>query len=422
MQEVTTIKVALSHFIFSGEPVNLVRALSSQLQVGERRLEDKNIPGFTLISRKETQDVYLALIGELAGTRVPTSIMGVTLVFIDVFIWSATHKTLFVVMSIVGGLASAAKILLMHVQKRRYGQRDVSVSEAERFEKLHFFVTSIIAASVGTVVAAAFSYGEPNIKSLATGLLFGYCSGVASRTAIRPTIATVALLLAAIPAITAATFATTVTDNMLALMFGIFLLGGIDTVRHVYKSSLRQLTNQLEMARLARNDPLTGLANRLGLREAYHAAARLHGGMAVHCFDLDGFKAVNDQYGHAAGDTILVSVAQRLRALAPLNTTIARVGGDEFVVLQAGLSNTIEAEHVAKDIIDSFSMPFATENGMIAIGASLGLSISFSNENLDELMRSADEASYFVKRKGGGVEIAADLQVRSANSRRFRIR
>lgn len=358
--------------------------------------------------RKESEDVYLTLIADLASTAVPTCIMGLTLLAVDWFAWTTTGEAFFLAAAIAGGLGSIAKLALMFIQKRTHSRHELRMRDAARWEASHAIATAVVAASVGAVLAGAFFRPDADLQILATALLFGYCSGVVSRLAIRPKIAILALVLAGAPAIFAATFANTAAHSILAVMFSVFLVGAVDTVRHLYHSAIRHITSRLEMARLARNDPLTGLANRLGLREAYRAASHLRGSLAVHCLDLDGFKSVNDKFGHAVGDAVLTNVAQRLLGLAPPSATVARFGGDEFVILQPGISQSLEAEFLAAEIVNVLSQPFVIESETIEIGASLGLSVASTNSDFDELLRRADEASYLVKRNGGGVAVASE--------------
>lgn len=373
----------------------------------------------TVIFQKESEDVYLALIEELASTLVPTSIMGFTLVVVDWFAWTATGNSVFLAAAIAGGLGSAAKISLMIMQKQNFTLTINRVNSAARLETMHGIATFAVAASVGSVSATAFCQQDPNLKILSTGLLFGYCSGVVSRTAIRPKIAILALSLATTPAIFAATLAKSPAQNILAVMFGIFLLGAIESVRYIYLSTVRHITSRLEMSKLARNDPLTGLANRLALRDAYRDASKTTKNIAIHCIDLDGFKSVNDRFGHEAGDAVLTNVAQRLLEIAPHNATVARFGGDEFVILQPEISKILEAELIAKQIVNALTMPFYIQGQPVEVGASLGLSIGKANIPLEELLRLADEASYFVKRNGGGVAVASTPHF-SPVSERFR--
>lgn len=377
--------------------------------------------GRTVVFRKEAEDVYLALIDDLARTLLPTSIMGITLIIVDLFAWASTGNTIFLVAAIGGGCGSAAKILLMFVHKRNRLQHKNRLKNAERLEVMLGTATFAVAASVGSVLAAAFSQQEPNLQTLATGLLFGYCSGVVSRNAVRPKIAIIALVLSVAPAIFAAALINSPAQHILAFMFGIFLIGALETVRHIYLSTVRHITSRIEMAKLARNDPLTGLANRLALREAFREASLVTSNVAIHYLDLDGFKSINDHFGHAAGDEILVNVAQRLSELAPSNATVARFGGDEFVILQIEISESFEAEMLAEKIVTSLAKPFIMQSATVEVGASLGLSVGSTSTQLEKLLQSADEASYFIKRNGGGVAVASNANI-SLVSERFMTR
>jgi GGDEF domain-containing protein len=137
-----------------------------------------------------------------------------------------------------------------------------------------------------------------------------------------------------------------------ALLLGAFGLGAIEMVNHLYRTTLQQLTTKAELAHLARQDALTGLANRICLRERFDyemvKLRRSREFMALHFLDLDRFKAVNDNHGHPMGDALLKLVADSLNRLLRAGDTAARPGGDEFVVLQANLRDPGEAEMLVR--------------------------------------------------------------------------
>ena len=157
---------------------------------------------------------------------------------------------------------------------------------------------------------------------------------------------------------------------------------------------------------LSLRDPLTGLANRRFLDEnAKHliaGAKRSQAHMAVLAVDLDDFKAVNDQYGHAAGDAVLVTAAQRMKQLLREADVIARLGGDEFVIVLSQVENAEAAREVAGRVVDSLCQPIPLAGGATArIGASVGVAMCCAdNETLDELFKKADAALYAAKREG----------------------
>lgn len=163
---------------------------------------------------------------------------------------------------------------------------------------------------------------------------------------------------------------------------------------------------------LALYDPLTRLANRtlLGdrLQTAIAQARRSNGRFGLLFIDLDGFKAVNDTFGHDAGDDLLASLAGRLRACVRESDTVARIGGDEFVVLLYGLSgDAAEAEEaaqvVADKIIHATARPEAWQGHMLQVGASIGLAMfPDDGETADALLTRSDDAMYAAKQAGKG--------------------
>ena len=164
-----------------------------------------------------------------------------------------------------------------------------------------------------------------------------------------------------------------------------------------------------EMESLARHDPLTGLANRRLLVEhaehAFASARRDNERLAVLFIDLDRFKPINDNLGHAVGDLLLKAVAERIRGVIRESDTPARIGGDEFVVLLEMIQDDVDAQTVAEKIRVALNQPFEIvghgEEHRIAVSACIG--IAFYPEDgtdLIELSRHADEAMYRAKESG----------------------
>jgi len=157
---------------------------------------------------------------------------------------------------------------------------------------------------------------------------------------------------------------------------------------------------------LAQYDDLTGLANRALLRDRLAralAAARRHGSLvAVMVLDLDGFKRVNDTLGHAAGDRLLVEVAERLRVRVRETDTVARLGGDEFALVIEDLSRPEHATFVARKLLDALEPPIRLDGREARVGASLGVALyPRDGEDPAVLLRLADAAMYAVKAEGG---------------------
>ena len=159
--------------------------------------------------------------------------------------------------------------------------------------------------------------------------------------------------------------------------------------------------------RVAHHDSLTGLPNRLlfndRLSQAISLARRDSRQFALLYLDLDRFKPVNDRLGHAAGDELLRSVAERIRHQVRESDTVARVGGDEFAVILPDIARRAEAETVARKIIGALSAPFqlGSYGHGIEIGTSIGIAVYPADAaDVDALVKAADAAMYGAKRAG----------------------
>jgi diguanylate cyclase (GGDEF)-like protein/PAS domain S-box-containing protein len=154
----------------------------------------------------------------------------------------------------------------------------------------------------------------------------------------------------------------------------------------------------------AAHDPLTDLPNRTSLLEtlehALKRASRTELHVAVLFIDLDRFKLVNDALGHAAGDELLISVAQRLRATLRASDVATRTGGDEFVVVCTDLRSPVEAEHVAHRIALTLSTPFSVGGREVFVSASIGIAVADALSTPTGLVRDADAAAYRAKERG----------------------
>jgi diguanylate cyclase (GGDEF)-like protein len=162
-----------------------------------------------------------------------------------------------------------------------------------------------------------------------------------------------------------------------------------------------------ELSRQAFHDPLTDLPNRALFKDRLqHALARTRRGgqsVAVLLLDLDGFKQINDSFGHEAGDQVLIAVSQRLRACLRPADTVARLGGDEFTILLEDIAALDEATRVAKRIADSLRTSFMVEGNETTVSTSIGIALN-EPRDLDpsDILRNADRAMYEAKSRGNG--------------------
>ncbi len=159
-----------------------------------------------------------------------------------------------------------------------------------------------------------------------------------------------------------------------------------------------------EMWKQANFDALTELPNRTLLndriRQALAQTERRNLVVGVLFMDLDRFNPVNDTYGHAAGDLLLQEVARRLQACVRAGDTVARVGGDEFVILLPMLENVQIPQTIAARILDAMNTPFHLEGVVVQISASIGVTCSSGGEQVDDILKSADTAMYQAKKSG----------------------
>jgi diguanylate cyclase (GGDEF)-like protein/PAS domain S-box-containing protein len=169
-------------------------------------------------------------------------------------------------------------------------------------------------------------------------------------------------------------------------------------------SLIKQYQEKIE--HIAFHDSLTGLPNRLLIADRLHQAlahsARSGHRLAVCCLDLDGFKPVNDTYGHEAGDRLLVEIAKRLQTCIRANDTAGRLGGDEFVLLLTHLDNTEEFGRALQRVMEAVKQPVAIDKVLQAtVSASIGIALFPQNgTDPDTLLRHADQAMYLAKQSG----------------------
>jgi diguanylate cyclase (GGDEF)-like protein/PAS domain S-box-containing protein len=184
-------------------------------------------------------------------------------------------------------------------------------------------------------------------------------------------------------------------------------LATLERARDLASLAIDRDARTKELGRLALHDTLTGLPNRaLAQDRLEHALERLaqddDGLVAVLFVDLDRFKLVNDGLGHETGDELLIAVSRRLASTVRRQDTIARIGGDEFVVLCEDLHSEDEAVELADRAAQAFAEPFALSRAEVTVSASIGIAVtSRSSDRASNLLQDADAAMYRAKRRGG---------------------
>ncbi|MGR8930100.1 MAG: putative bifunctional diguanylate cyclase/phosphodiesterase [Gammaproteobacteria bacterium] len=164
--------------------------------------------------------------------------------------------------------------------------------------------------------------------------------------------------------------------------------------------------HQKEIEEIAFHDSLTSLPNRPLLadrmQQALAIVQRNQTLLAVACLDLDGFKAVNDAYGHSAGDSLLIEASHRLLSCVRVSDTVARLGGDEFAILLSGIESRAHCEATLQRILSALTIPYHIENNhTVSISGSIGYTIfPDDSSDPDTLLRHADQAMYAAKQAG----------------------
>ncbi|MEJ7933294.1 GGDEF domain-containing protein [Sphingobium sp. AN558] len=307
---------------------------------------------------------------------------------------------------------TCARVLLIRGYHRAGGAAQ-AIPKLSQWEKRYALMTYAFAILLAGLNVRALTVHQPLIHLTTISLVFTFGAGIVSRNASRPRLCVVSLLLAVVPTAAALLLhAFSPYDELLHAQFfaleAILLLAvtgmSFASVRHLYDASVDHLTTKHDLAKLARFDALTGLPNRLLLREAFQANLKLGASpdhLAVHYLDLDGFKAINDRYGHPAGDQMLVEVARRLKSAVRSTDTACRLGGDEFLLLQSHVQHAHHADLLARRVIKQLGEPYLIDGIEMRISASAGIAIAPDHgSDLERLIRCADAALYRSKARG----------------------
>ncbi len=193
---------------------------------------------------------------------------------------------------------------------------------------------------------------------------------------------------------------------LIAAAFALAFLAWIVVLRRRVEQQTKALRESEDRLRhLSEHDALTGLPNRLLLNErlamAVIRAQRFEGGLGVLMLDLDGFKEINDLYGHQAGDTVLIETARRVLQVVRLTDTVARIGGDEFIVLLCDLGDSREAESIAAKIVMTVSSPIDLGGVAVSVTVSVGVCM-YPQGGADprSLLHNVDASMYAAKARG----------------------
>jgi diguanylate cyclase (GGDEF)-like protein len=359
-------------------------------------------------------DVLGELVGMMFTALPPVIVMGIATVGMAALFATLNEGLLFPLLTAAcfGMAVTRAGVILAY--RHRIAGPPLSSAEIKLWESRYAWSSYGFALILGLLNVAALLGDQVLSHMLVVGLTFGYGAGLATRTAVRPAICTISLLLAVVPTLFgllakagelglqgAAVYLTQ------ALLLATFTVAGLETVAYLYRTTLQHLVTKRDLVRLSRQDMLTGLPNRLLLQDRFEAdiidLQRSGHLVALLALDLDRFKAANDQFGHLVGDALLQAVAKRLRNTVAEQDTVARIGGDEFVVVQTGIRHDDEASTLAHRIVRVISAPYQINQNKVQIGVSIGIAIAPRDGlELEKLASCADAALYIAKRQGRG--------------------
>jgi diguanylate cyclase (GGDEF)-like protein len=260
--------------------------------------------------------------------------------------------------------------------------------------------------------------GTPHNAIIAHRVSHGILKGDTGGAAVEEKIVT----LGQLPATTISSRTDELADGRLICVTRQPMTGGGWVATH--DDVTEQRRSEAKISHMALHDALTDLPNRALLNEHLeHALARVKRGeiVATHLLDLDYFKNVNDTLGHPVGDKLLTMVAERLRGLIRDADTIARMGGDEFAILQLGIAQPSDATSLAQRVIEVVGEPYDIDGHQVIIGTSIGIAVGPADGlSPDPLLRNADLALYRAKSHGRGTvcffesEMDAQMQARRA--------
>jgi diguanylate cyclase (GGDEF)-like protein len=202
-------------------------------------------------------------------------------------------------------------------------------------------------------------------------------------------------------------------SGILALLIATAIGATVFAVRRYHDAAAIRDT----LDRIANHDPLTGLPNRRFLGDGFETMLTrmraVHGRVAVLFIDLNGFKAVNDTYGHEIGDQLMVALAERLRQAVGPDDVIVRYGGDEFVAFCPDVTNAPSAERIARRLIRTIEAPYERGDETLQLSASIGIAITEERcTRPDEVLQDADAALYQAKALGSGRYALFDRSMR----------
>jgi diguanylate cyclase len=317
--------------------------------------------------------------------------------------WWRSHDFWIAAAAVTGILLNLSRVAVVRFFKSR--NRDGNWAGSRTYWTLIFALGSCFSPTLAVLVARAFFVGDMISVALAVMLASGYLMGVIVRASAVPEVAIPHLLLFFGPLIVLAACVPDRGFLVVALLLGFFCAACFELSLSVHRRIRAQLLAEHQLALLARTDHLTGLANRASFdahgRRLLQRAHSNQCGYAIALVDLDGFKAVNDTYGHAAGDELLKEVAARIKTALGGGHFPTRIGGDEFAVVFDPDTKLDDVISLANQIVGSLKRPFRIAGSIQQISGSVGIArLEGPGDTFSSIVERADKALYQAKHAG----------------------
>ncbi len=324
-------------------------------------------------------------LGGVLNTILVSSIVAVRIPTLPFLLWAALEI----------GLAALRLPLLV---------KGARAAESDKRVHIDLYILAAVcwAGSVGYGCFITLLSGDWLAATLVMLSAAAMTGGVAFRNFSAPRLVMVMIMLSLGPCAIAGVMSGELIMLATALQIPMYIYAMTHAAYRLNAMLVQTMQSERENGRRARHDTLTGLLNRAGLEDVIaHRAEGTDSGATLFYIDLDGFKVINDTLGHAAGDQLLVEVSQLMRQVTPATDVVARIGGDEFIVL-ADQMNPDTACQTAERLIDTLSStPFLLNDTKVTVAASVGISIRPGTlSDLSALMLEADRALYDAKLTG----------------------
>ncbi|QGZ65314.1 GGDEF domain-containing protein [Paraburkholderia acidisoli] len=341
------------------------------------------------------RDIRVALVGTLFGT-LPIFFGGVFNTIAVAGVLVRRHPTLpFKVWFFAEVTVCVLRFIVLLISRRRAAAGRSTPTD------LYLLLAPLWGATVGYgafVSAVSGDWVAATLSFLSAAAMVG---GICFRNFAAPRLVAVMIFLSLGPCCLGALVAHEPVLLLTLLQIPFYLFAMSVAAQRLNGLLISTMKAEREHSHRARHDALTGLLNREGLFRAANrvGSTPIAAGSTVLFVDLDGFKLVNDAHGHEAGDLLLVQVALRLRSLAGKDALIARMGGDEFVIIDC--PSVRPAHELAALVTEAIERPFDLAPGLLVkVGASVGLAtVTEASADVDQVLRHADMAMYAAKRQ-----------------------